>query len=120
VSDVLPVHLHISEPWDFERHANSADFYGQARHGWSDGSNAETEEGDGAQPDGWVITLEEPIVFESEPFTEVFVMAHYVGDPLNQIVDPLASVQVNVARRTGDEWTFGFVGTLSLDRRPRS
>ncbi|MCW2366001.1 MULTISPECIES: hypothetical protein [unclassified Sphingobium] len=94
--------LHVSEPFDFERHNESADLFGTTRdHGDEDAGE-------------WVIELESRFQFNEQDYDSVLVSPRYVGEPLRRVFDAMLGEPVRIAHRTPEGWHYAMTGMLSV------
>ena len=98
----LRLRLHVSEPFDFERHNASADFFGTTQ-----------DHGD-ASADEWVIELESWFHFNEHDYDMVLVSPRYVGESLRRVFDAMLGQPVRIAHRTPQGWHFAMTGMISL------
>jgi len=107
MSPAIRLRLHVSEPFDFERHNDSADLFGTTR---------DHEAGDA---DEWVIELESWFQFNDHDYDTVLVSPRYVGEHLSRIFDAILGHPVRIAHRTPEGWHYAMTGMLSLAPPPR-
>jgi hypothetical protein len=94
--------LHVSEPFDFERHNASADLFGT------------TQDHTDAGADEWEVALEGSFLLNGEEHGTVLIAPRYVGEQLSRVFDALLGQPVRIAYRTSDGWHFAMTGMISL------
>ena len=97
----LKLRIHVSEPFDFERHAGTAELTG-----WTvDHDDPENEE--------WEVQLDQGFDFHERRIGRVLVSPRYVGENLSRMFDALAGFPVRLAHRDEGAWHFAFTGMIS-------
>ncbi len=97
----LKLRIHISEPWDFERIAGTAEL-----EGWTiDHADPENED--------WEVHLDESFEFHDRPMARLLASPRYVGEHLERMFDAVAGFPVRLAYRQDGAWHFAFAGMLS-------
>jgi hypothetical protein len=94
--------LHVSEPFDFERHNASADLFGTTQ------DHVEVE------ADEWKVALESSFLLNGEEHGIVLISPRYVGEPLSRVFDALLGQPVRIAYRTADGWHYAMSGMIAL------
>lgn len=94
--------LHVSEPFDFERHNASADLFGATQ----DHSNTDADE--------WQVELEASFLLNGEEHDTVLISPRYVGEQLSRVFDALLGQPVRIAYRAPDGWHYAMTGMISL------
>ncbi|AOF98322.1 hypothetical protein OVY48_17395 [Sphingobium sp. SA2] len=97
----LQLRVHVSEPWDFERIAGTAEL-----SGWT------IDHADPAN-DEWVVHLDEGFDFHERHIGTLLVGPRYVGEHLHRMFDAVAGLPVRVAHRQDDGWHYAFTAMIS-------
>ena len=95
----LPLRIHISEPWTFERENESADLTGwTADHRYHD-------------KEDWVVHLDTPITIDEEVFEQLRLSPRYHGETFEHVIEnSLVNLTVNIVP-DGRRWR-------DMDERP--
>jgi hypothetical protein len=101
VTQHLKLRIHVTEPWDFERDAGTADLTG-----WTvDHADPENEE--------WEVHLDQGFDFNKRHIGTLLVGPRYVGERLERMFDAVAGFPVRLAHRLDNDWHFAFVAMIS-------
>lgn len=97
----LKLRIHVTEPWDFERIAGTADL-----NGWTT---------DHADPDNeeWEVHLDEGFDFHERHIGTLLIGPRYVGEQLIRMVDAVAGFPVRVAHAQDGSWHYAFAAMIS-------
>lgn len=97
----LMLRIHVTEPWDFERIAGTAELTG-----WT---------ADHADPDNeeWEVHLDEGFDFNERHVGTLLVGPRYVGEHLTRMFDAVAGFPVRLAHRQDDGWQYAFAAMIS-------
>lgn len=100
----LRLHVHVNEPWAFERENGVTSMVGATL--------------DHLDPDcnDWDVTLEQSFVLNEESFDHVLVSPRYVGERLHRVVDDFVTASIRIARFDGEDWHYQMTGTLAHQR----
>jgi hypothetical protein len=106
----LWLHIHVNEPWDFERENGVSSMTGTTT--------------DHADPDNieWEVALDGSFLLFEEPFDRVLVGPRYIGERLDRVVDDFVTAAIRIATLTqsedgeSSEWHFVMSGTLAHQR----
>jgi hypothetical protein len=100
----LRLHVHVNEPWAFERENGVTSMVG-----WTF---------DHLDPDcnEWEIALEGTFLLHEEEFDRVLVGPRYVGERLDRVVDDFVTAGIRIARFDGEHWHYEMTGTLAHQR----
>jgi hypothetical protein len=106
VTGHLKLRVHVSEPWDFERIAGTAEL-----EGWTT---------DHADPDNeeWEVHLEESFDYHDRPIARLLAGPRYVGEHLERMFDAVAGFPVRLAYRRDSAWHYAFTGMISERHEP--
>ena len=97
----LKIRLHVTEPWDFERIAGTADLTG-----WTvDHADPDNEE--------WEVHLDEGFDIDKRHVGALLASPRYVGESLNRMFDAVAGFPVRLAHQLNGEWHFAFAAMIS-------
>lgn len=97
----LKLRIHVSEPWDFERSAGTADLIG-----WTiDHADPDNEE--------WEVHLDEGFDFHDRRIGRLLAGPRYVGEHLARMFDAVAGFPVRLAYRSDGAWQYAFAGMIS-------
>jgi hypothetical protein len=101
VTQHLKLRIHVTEPWDFERNAGTAELTG-----WTtDHVDPDNEE--------WEVHLDHGFDFNKGRIATLLVGPRYVGERLERMFDAVAGFPVRLAHRLDGEWHFAFVAMIS-------
>jgi len=101
VTQHLKLRIHVTEPWDFERIAGTADL-----NGWTiDHVDPENEE--------WEVHLDAGFDFNDRHIGTLLVSPRYVGEQLSRMFDAVAGFPVRLAHRQDGGWHFAFAAMIS-------
>lgn len=100
----LRLHIHVNEPWAFERQNGVASMIGSTL----DYLDPENEE--------WEVALEQTFTLDDEPFDHVLVGARYVGERLGRVINDFVTAAIRIARFDGEDWHYEMTGTLAHQR----
>lgn len=106
MTEPLRLRIHVSEPFDFERHAGTADLFGTTRDHADHGN------------DEWLVELEDWFSFNDADYDQVLIGPRYVGEHLARVHDALLGLPVRIAHRVPDGWHYAMAGMISLAPRP--
>jgi hypothetical protein len=97
----LKLRVHVSEPWDFERIAGTADLIG-----WTT---------DHADPDNeeWEVHLDHGFEYHDHRVGRLLAGSRYVGEHLSRMFDAVAGFPVRLAYRHEGAWHYAFTGMIS-------
>lgn len=103
-SSPLRLHVHINEPWAFERENGVSSMIGTTL--------------DHLDPDcdDWLVALEQSFMLHEEPFDRVLVSPRYIGERLDRVVDDFVTAAIRIARFDGEDWHYEMTGTLAHQR----
>ena len=97
----LKLRVHVSEPWDFERSAGTAELTG-----WTiDHIDPDNEE--------WEVHLDEGFGFHERRIGRLLAGPRYVGEHLTRMFDAVAGFPVRLAYRDDGAWHYAFAGMIS-------
>jgi hypothetical protein len=101
VTQHLKLRIHVTEPWDFERIAGTADL-----SGWTT---------DHADPDNgeWEVHLDQGFEFHERHIGTLLASPRYVGERLDRMFDTVTGFPVRLAHRLDGEWHYAFTATIS-------
>ena len=101
MTQYLKLRIHVTEPWDFERIAGSAELTG-----WTvDSADPDNEE--------WEVHLDEGFDFHERHIGTVLVGPRYVGEHLSRMFDAVTGLLVRVAHRQDGGWHYAFTAMIS-------
>jgi len=101
VTTHLKLRIHVSEPWDFDRIAGSAELTG-----WTtDHVDADNEE--------WEIHLDHSFEYHERPVARLLAGPRYVGEQLARMFDAVTGLPVRLAYRQDGTWQYAFIGMIS-------
>jgi hypothetical protein len=101
VTQHLKLRIHVTEPWDFERSAGTADITG-----WTiDHADPDNEE--------WEVHLDEGFDFHERHIGTLLVGPRYVGEHLSRMFDAVTGLPVRVAHRQDGSWQYSFIAMIS-------
>tara|TARA_B100000519_G_scaffold91234_1_gene79377 strand:+ start:186 stop:554 length:369 start_codon:yes stop_codon:yes gene_type:complete len=101
VTQHLKLRIHVTEPWDFERQAGTAELTG-----WTtDHAGPDNEE--------WEVHLDHGFDFNKRHIGTLLVGPRYVGERLERMFDAVSGFPVRLAHRQDGEWHFAFVAMIS-------
>jgi hypothetical protein len=106
----LRLHVHVNEPWDFERENGVTSMVG-----WT------TDHLDPENVD-WEVALEQSFLLHEEPFDRVLVSPRYVGEVLGRVVEDFVTASIRIGLLmdnedgTDSEWHYVMTGTLAHQR----
>jgi hypothetical protein len=110
LTEPLRLHVHVNEPWDFERENGVTSMVG-----WTvDHLDPENVE--------WEVALEQSFLLHEEPFDRVLVSPRYVGEGLSRVVEDFVTASIRIAllldnEESGEsEWHYVMTGTLAHQR----
>jgi hypothetical protein len=106
VNEPLRLRIHVSEPFDFERHAGTTDLFGTTQ----DHADRENDE--------WLVELEEWVRFNDADYDQMLIGPRYVGEHLSRVHDALLGLPVRIAHRVPDGWHYAMTGMISLAPLP--
>nr|WP_278254182.1 hypothetical protein [Sphingobium sp. BYY-5] len=97
----MKLRVHVTEPWDFERIAGTADLTG-----WTT---------DHADPDNreWEVHLDRGFDFNDHHIGSVLAGPRYVGERLSRVFDTVTGFSVRLAHHIDGAWHFAFTATIS-------
>ncbi|NIJ16466.1 hypothetical protein [Sphingobium vermicomposti] len=102
----LKLRIHVSEPFDFERIAGTAELTG-----WTvDHMDSENEQ--------WEVHLDDGFDFHGRQIGRLLASPRYVGEHLARMFDAIAGFPVRLAHRDEGSWHYAFTGMIS-ERRER-
>ena len=99
----LKLRIHVSEPWDFERIAGTAELTG-----WTT---------DHADPDSdeWEVHLDHGFDYHGEHVGRLLAGPRYVGERLDRVIDAVVGFPARLAHRQDGGWHFALIGMVSLN-----
>ncbi|MET0371490.1 MAG: hypothetical protein ABW039_08955 [Sphingobium sp.] len=97
----LKLRIHISEPWDFDRIAGTAEL-----SGWTT-DHADTEN------EAWEVHLDESFEFHDHVIGRLLAAPRYVGEHLARMFDAVTGFPVRLAYRHDGAWHYAFIGMIS-------
>ncbi|MEJ7935629.1 hypothetical protein WG907_15370 [Sphingobium sp. AN558] len=101
MTDHLKLRVHVSEPWDFERIAGSAELTG-----WTiDHADPDNEE--------WEVHLDHAIDVNDRHITTLLAGPRYVGEHLSRMFDAVTGFPVRLAHRQDDGWHYAYTAMIS-------
>ncbi|HAF40622.1 MAG TPA: hypothetical protein DCG90_02470 [Sphingobium sp.] len=97
----LKLRIHVTEPWDFERVAGTAELTG-----WTV---------DHVDPDNgeWEVHLDQGFDFNKRHIGTLLAGPRYVGERLDRMFDTVTGFPVRLAHRLDGDWQFAFAATIS-------
>jgi len=104
VSEPLHLRIHVSEPWDFERIAGTAELSGWT-HDHADPGNEE-----------WEVRLDEAFEYHEMDIDQLLASPRYVGEHMSRTLDAVTGFPVRLAHRQDDGWHYAFTAMISPRR----
>jgi len=101
VTQHLKLRIYVTEPWDFERIAGTAELTG-----WTI-DHVDPENGE------WEVHLDHGLDFDKRHIGTLLAGPRYVGERLDRMFDTVTGFPVRLAHRVDGEWHFAFVATIS-------
>lgn len=100
----LKLRIHVTEPWDFERNAGSAELTG-----WTiDHADPDNEE--------WEVHLDQGFEHHGDHIGTLLIGPRYVGEHLSRMFDAVTGFPVRLAHRQDGSWHYAF--TAMISQRP--
>ncbi len=100
----LKLRIHVTEPWDFERNAGSAELTG-----WTiDHADPDNEE--------WEVHLDHGFDHHERHVGTLLIGPRYVGEHLSRMFDAVTGFPVRLAHRQDGGWHYAF--TAMISQRP--
>jgi hypothetical protein len=97
----LKLRIHVSEPWDFERTAGTAELTG-----WTvDHVDPDNEE--------WEVHLDEGFDYHERRIARLLAGPRYVGEHMSRMFDAVAGFPVRLAYAQAGGWHYAFIGMIS-------
>ena len=101
MTDHLKLRVHVSEPWDFERIAGTAELTG-----WTiDHADPDNEE--------WEVHLDHAIDVNDRHIATLLAGPRYVGEHLSRMFDAVAGFPVRLAHRQDGGWHYAYTAMIS-------
>ncbi|MDI1295304.1 MAG: hypothetical protein PSY12_05380 [bacterium] len=97
----VKLRIHVTEPWDFERTAGSAELTG-----WT------TDYADGGAEE-WEVHLDEGFEFHERHVGQLLASPRYVGEHLSRMFDAVTGFPVRLAYHRDGAWHYAFIGMIS-------
>jgi len=106
VTQHLKLRIHVTEPWDFERIADTAELTG-----WTiDHANPDNEE--------WEVHLDAGFDFHDRHIGTLLAGPRYVGEHLSRMFDAVTGFPVRLAHRQDGSWHYAFIAMISQRHEP--
>lgn len=103
----VKLRIHVTEPWDFERIAGTAELTGRT----DDAANPDAQQ--------WEVQLDEGFDYHGRFVDQLLASPRYVGEPLSRTFDAVTGFPVRLALLQDDAitgeatWHYAFIGMIS-------
>lgn len=100
----LRLHVHVNEPWAFERQNGVSSMVGSTLDHLDPSCN------------DWEVLLEQRFTLDDQTFDRVLVSPRYIGEILHRVTEDFVTAAIRIARFRGHEWQYEMTGTLAHQR----